>query len=344
MFLPGIVILLARRHDEAGAKRIGTTANGHMVLLIRREPDMRQLLLPGALIAAVLAACTSGSSSQASPGATASPAASGGPEIVPLLINSEITKGPNRFLFSLTDRQNKLVAAPDLKVRLLFYDVDTAKDQVVFEEDARFLWAIEGQQGLYVAAVEFPDAGRWGTRFEATFPDGAVKAVRADYDVAESGSTPALGAKVPAVDSPTLDDVGGDVKQVSTDREPDPRFYETSIADAIAAEEPFVVSFATPAFCETRLCGPTLQTVKDVAADYPDITFINVEPYKMVFKEGSLQPALDANGQLQAADWTSAWGLRAEPYTFVVAGDGTVAAKFEGVLGADELRGALDAL
>jgi hypothetical protein len=302
----------------------------------------RTLLLTALTV--LLAACGGGSTSQAPPAGTASPAASGGPEVLPLLVNSEITKGPNRFLFSLTDRQNKLVAAPDVKVHLLFYDVDTAENEVVFEEDARFLWAIEGQQGLYVANVDFPDAGRWGTRFEATFPDGAVKTVRADYDVAEAGSTPALGAQVPSVQTPTLDDVGGDVKQVSTDQEPDTRFYQTSITDALAASEPFVVSFATPAFCETRLCGPTLETVKEVAAEYPDTTFINVEPYKMVFKDGSLQPELDANGQLQPADWTNEWGLRSEPYTFVIAADGTVAAKFEGVLGADELRGALDAL
>ena len=134
------------------------------------------------------------------------------------------------------------------------------------------------------------------------------------------------------------------MKQVSTDTEPVPRFYETSIADALAAGEPFVVAFATPAFCETRPCGPTLETVKAVATDYPSITFINVEPYNMAFKDGSLQPELDANNQLQPAEWTNAWGLRSEPYTFVVAAVGTVAAKFEGVLGEDELRAALDAL
>lgn len=298
--------------------------------------------------AAVLVAACGGSSSGGSPpaaSAPASPGASGsGPEILPLLINSEILKGPNRFLFSLTDRANKLVAAPDVKVHLLFYDVDTADETVVFEADAGFLWAIEGEQGLYVANVDFPDAGRWGTRFNATFPGGAVKTVRADYDVAESGSTPRLGVKVPSVDTPTLADVDGEVAQVSTDQEPDPRFYETSIADALGAGKPFVVSFATPAFCETRLCGPALETVKDVAKAYPEITFINVEPYKMAFRDGSLQPEVDANGQLQAAEWTNAWGLVSEPYTFVIRGDGTVAAKFEGVLGADELRDALDAL
>lgn len=295
----------------------------------------------------VLAACSSGGGSPPTSGnATSSPSAagSGGPEILPILVNSEILKGPNRFVFSLTDRANKLVAAPDVKVHLLYYDVDTAENTVVFEGDARFLWAIEGEQGLYVTDVTFPDAGRWGTKFEATFPDGATKSVRADYDVAASGTTPALGAKAPSVDTPTAADVGGNLAKLSSDKAPEPRFYETSIADALAAGKPFVVTFATPAFCQTRLCGPTLETVKRVAKDYPALPFIDVEPYKMAYIDGNLQPELDANGQLQPADWTNAWGLQSEPYTFVVAADGTVAAKFEGVLGEDELRGALDAL
>jgi len=267
-----------------------------------------------------------------------------GPEILPLLINSEIVKGPNRFLFSLTDRQNRLVAAPDVSVQLRFYDVDASQNDVVFDAEARFLWAIEDRQGLYVASVAFPDAGRWGTRFDATFPDGTVRSVRADYDVAESGSTPALGARVARVDRPTLADAAGEVKRISTDSDPELRFYQVSIADALAAAEPFVVVFATPAFCESRLCGPTLETAKAVARDYPEITFINVEPYRMVIRDGSLQPDLDADGRPQPAAWTNAWGLRSEPYTFVIGADGAVLAKFEGVIGEDELRRALEAL
>lgn len=299
------------------------------------------------VIAGLVAACSGGGT--ASPPALASPGgltptSSGGPEILPLLISAEITRGPNRFLFSLTDRQNRLVAAPDVRVHLRFYDVDTAENTVVFEADAVFMWAIEGQNGFYRANITFPKAGRWGTRFEATFPDGKPKVVRADYDVRESGTTPALGAKVPSVDTPTLDDVGGDTRQLTTDKTPEPRFYEASIADALAVGKPFVVVFATPAFCQTRTCGPTLETIKAVAKDFRDITFINVEPYKMAFKDGSLQPELDAQGQLQPAAWTEAWGLQTEPYTVVVHADGTVAAKFEGVLAADELRAALDAL
>lgn len=303
---------------------------------------MRRLVLLTSM-AMLAAACTSGGTGTAPPAsaAVASAAASGGPEILPLIISSELTKGPTRFLFSVTDRANKLIAASNVKVHLEFYDVDTSADTVVFESEARFLWAIEGERGLYATDVTFPDAGRWGTRFTATLPDGSTQAVRADYDVVEAGSTVALGAKAPSVETPTIASAGGDVRAVSSDKQPAERFYTTSVAAALAAGKPFVLAFATPAFCQTQICGPTLETVKKVASDYPDLTFINVEPYQMTFENGSLQPALDASGQLQSATWTDAFGLRTEPWIFVVGADGTVRAKFEAVIGADELRAAI---
>lgn len=302
---------------------------------------MRRPLLLLTLSVAVVACTSGGSAPTTSP--APSPGASGGPEIMPLIISSELTKGPTRYLFSLTDRANKLIAAPDVKVRLEFFDVDTAADKVAFESEARFLWAIEGERGLYASNVTFPKAGRWGTRFTATLADGSTKVVRADYDVVEAGPTVAIGAKAPSVETPTIATVGGDIRAVSTDKQPAERFYATSVAAAVAAGKPFVLVFATPAFCQTAICGPTLETVKKVSTDYPGLTFINVEPYQMKFENGSLQPALDASGQLQAAAWTEAFGLNTEPWVFVVGSDGTIRAKFEAVVGADELRAAFDA-
>ena len=294
--------------------------------------------------AMLLAAC--GGSAPTPTRAAPEPTATGSkPEILPILVNSELVKGPNRFMFSLTDQPGRLIAAPDVAVHLKFLEAGGSEDAPAFEADARFLWAIEGAQGLYVADAPYPTAGRWATRFVASFPDGSQKTVRLEYDVRETGSTPPIGATAPSVDTPTAADVNDELARLTTDREPAPRFYETSIADALTRGKPFVVVFATPAFCDTALCGPTLETVKKVAAGgYADVTFINVEPYVMAYKDGSLQPVLAANGELQAAAWTTAWGLLSEPYTFVVDGGGKIAAKFEGVLGAEELRNALDAL
>ena len=59
--------------------------------------------------------------------------------------------------------------------------------------------------------------------------------------------------------------------------------------------------FATPKFCQTAQCGPTLDLFKPIAAAHPEVTFINVEPYKLQVVEGQLQPVLDANSQLTSA-------------------------------------------
>lgn len=314
-------------------------------------PSLIRVLPAVALLVVVAAAC---SGPVASPSATALPSgspvesasasAAAGPNILPILISSEILAGQNRFLFSLTDRTNKLIAAPDVPVSLEFYDVAADENAVAFTADARFIWGVQDLKGLYVADVEFPRAGRWGTRFTATLPDGRVEQVRADYDVAATGSTPAIGAAAVSIDTPTLADTpDGDIERLSSDTTPDPRFYETSIADALAARAPFVVAFATPAFCQTAMCGPMLEGVKAAADAYPGLTFINVEPYKMSFTEGRLQPELDASGNLQAATWTDAWGLRTEPWIFVVDGEGKVTAKFEAAVADEEFRAALDA-
>lgn len=274
-------------------------------------------------------------------GASAPVLAQDGPAIIPVLASSEIAVGPNRFLFSLTDRAGTLVAAPDVPVHLRFYDDGADPEAIVFETEARFIWAIEDYRGLYVADVAFPHAGRWGTRFDATFPDGRTETVRVDYDVAETTSTPAIGARAPVIDTPTAEDVGNDLARISSDPQPEPRFYELSILDAIEAGEPALIAFVTPGFCQTATCGPTLETVKEVAASHPDLNVVHVEPYLMWEKDGYLQPLLSEEGWPQAAPWTERWGLATEPYVVVIDAAGLVRAKFEGAIGAEELEDAL---
>mgnify|MGYP000044064363 FL=1 len=290
--------------------------------------------LPRALIlvaAGLLAGCSS-ASTQPTPDAPGTPVASGsGPEILPIIVSSEIVPGRNRFLFSLTDAERNLIAAPDLSVRLELFSRDGNQGTKLADVPAEFLWAIEGERGLYVAYPDFPSAGRYGFRFLASRAGEPTMTVAADFDVAAEGTTPALGAPAVPSDTPTADDVGGDLSQISSDQPPDPSLYEVSVADAIEAGEPFVVTFATPRLCTSRVCGPTLDTVKAVKADYPEFRFIHVEPYDLADED-----------QLTAMPWVDEWGLPSEPWVFVVDGDGNVAAKFEVIPGEDELREAID--
>lgn len=282
-------------------------------------------------IAGVLAAC-SGSSSGPSPSLTLTPVASQPTaDILPIFVSTEIVPGRNRFLFSLTDGQRNLIASPDLNVQLELFSREGDQGTKLADVPAEFLWAIEGERGLYVAYPEFPSAGRYGFRFLANREGEPVMTVLADFDVAAEATTPAVGEPAIPSDTPTAEDVGGDLSQISTDESPDPSMYEVSIAEAIDAGEPFVVTFATPKLCTSRVCGPTLDTVKAVKADYPDLRFIHVEPYDLADQS-----------ELRAMPWVDEWGLPSEPWVFVVDGDGNVVAKFEVIPGEDELRQAFD--
>ncbi len=108
-----------------------------------------------------------------------------------------------------------------------------------------------------------------------------------------------------------------------------------TIADALAEGRPLVVAFATPAFCETRTCGPVMESVMDPLYDqYQDRAgFIHVEPFQ-------LQELRDGTGRIPVPA-TSEWGLQTEPWIFVVDADGRVAAKFESITALDEVESVL---
>ena len=162
-----------------------------------------------------------------------------------------------------------------------------------------------------------------------------------DFQVAESSPTVAIGAKAPATDNPTVFTAGA-INRVSTDTNPEPSFYELTVADALAAKRPFVLVFATPAFCKSAQCGPTLDVVKAAAASAPEaVAFINVEPYQLEFVEGRLQPKLDANNPLQPVESVNEWGILTEPWIFAVDADGIVRGSFEGVISETELKDAI---
>jgi hypothetical protein len=301
-----------------------------------RAPAGRLVALLAAVVL-VLAACAPGTGS-----ATPAPAepTGQGPSVLPYIISSEITVGTNRFMFSFLDASgNRPVAAPDRPASVAF--VAPGATEPGPDVPGEFIWAIEGERGIYVATAEFPEAGSWTARFTTEGADGGPETIVFGFDVREDAAAVAVGDRAPASDTATAADVDGDLARLSTDTDPDPRFYETSVADALAASTPFVLVFATPAFCQSEQCGPTLDRVKAVAEDHPDLTFINVEPFKLVFTEGRLQPDLDANNRLQPVDTVLEWGILTEPWIYVVDGDGVVRGSFEGVISERELEAAI---
>jgi hypothetical protein len=305
---------------------------------------MRRILSVSVVLGVVLAACTGGASPSASaPGSPTGSAApsDGRPSVIPVPVSSELAVGANRFVFSFLDAAgNAPVAAPDRTASVRFVGPG---GETVAADPATFVWAIEDERGVYVTHVTFPAAGAWRAEFTTSAPGAATETIPFDLDVRADRSVVGVGEAAPSVDTPTAADLGGDLSLLSTDTDPVPAFYETSVADALDAGRPFVLVFATPKFCVTAQCGPTLDRLKPIAAAHPAVAFINVEPYELADEGGQLQPVL-TNGQLTPVESVVAYGLLSEPYVFVIDAEGIVSASFEVIFSADEIEAALDAL
>ena len=304
----------------------------------------RRLAATLSLLALLVAACGA-STPSASPSAGASGAACAtapepsdlsawgapktAPALVPVLVTNAIGCGKSRILMLYLDKTNRPASAPDRTVKAAFYNLARDPNKAVATVDGSFVWTIENERGMYVLDVDLPEAGTWGAEFTTEAPGSAAETVRLTFDVRDSLPTVQVGQAAPASKTPTAADVGGDLAKLSTDPKPDPAFYQTSVADALAAHKPFMLVFATPKFCTSQQCGPTLDHFKPIAAANPGVTFINVEPYQLKLVDGALQPALDANNQLQATDVTDQWGLLSEPWIFAVDRNGVVQGSYE---------------
>jgi hypothetical protein len=250
----------------------------------------------------------------------------------PVFASSEIVVGDNRFLVGLLDENDAPIGSADISMHIEFFDLAKSETEAVFGKDLQFIETIPGQRGLYMTEATFDSAGDWGAEVTVT-GDGLDESVDAAFEVAESATTPAIGAPAPPSDTPTAADVD-DLSEISTDPKPDPYFYRLSIKDALKRSEPFVVVFATPKFCTSQVCAPTLNLVKAASKQIRGVNFIHVEVYRNLDDPSNLIPVKAVRE----------WGLPSEPWVFVVDAKGKVAAKYEGTVTAGELNAVLKRL
>ena len=253
-------------------------------------------------------------------------------EAYPIFASTEVVVGTNRLLVGILNENDAPIGSPDVDVHIQFFDLTDCPEEPAGEADMKFFYSIPETVGLYRTEARFDSPGTWGAEVSIS-GDGVDETVKASFEVQEESSSPAIGERPPESDTPTADDVKK-LSEISTDDDPDPRFYQVSIAEALEAGEPFVVAFATPKFCQTQTCGPTLDIVQSVAKDFSKVTFIHVEPYELPADPSQLEPVKSV----------LEWGLQSEPWVFVIDGKGEVAAKFEGALAPEELRSALEKL
>ncbi len=194
----------------------------------------------------------------------------------------------------------------------------------------------------YVADVAIPQQGTW--RLSVTAPVGSRQAAgTVEITVVDPGSTAPIGAAAPTAHTPTLTDVGGLARAITTDPAPDLRLSQRSTTDALADHQPFVLVIDSTKFRVSPACGRAIIMARYMLDRWPQAGFIHLEPYRYAVITDT--PVLDgtlADPTLTdpAAAWGiggDPWGPRSMPWVFVVDGSGVVRAKYQGVMGSDDV-------
>jgi len=268
------------------------------------------------------------------------------PTIFPIIVANpgELTCGRNRVIFLFADAANNVISAPDRTAKISVFNLARDPTKAVGSADGTFVWAIEDVRGVYIANLDFPEAGTYGAEFTTSAGGGPAETIRATFDVSKSTPVVQVGQAAPATKTPTAADAGGKLETISTDPKPEPAFYRTSVDGALAAHQPFAVVFATPKFCTSSQCGPTLDRIKPFVARFPTVAFIHVEPYQLKLANGTLEAVVDGQNNLVTNEITNTWGLTSEPWVFVVDRNGVVTASLELIFSDAELTAALDAV
>ena len=162
---------------------------------------------------------------------------------------------------------------------------------------------------------EFPQPGVYDV--SAEYGGNKLDSTIQVYDVAQIGP-PVVGEQLPPVDSPTT------LRPLDVDplcsRVPACPFHDVNLQDAVGAGKPVVLLVATPAYCQTAVCGPVLDMLVEAVGSRTDIAVLHNEVYKNPKDVRDLNDAA-------LAQVPQAYDLRFEPVLFVTNAAGTVVAR-----------------
>jgi hypothetical protein len=187
----------------------------------------------------------------------------------------------------------------------------------------------DAAKAVYVVPkVKFDHRGPW-VAVAMLKGENGLEASRVPTPVVEQfPRIPKVGEKAPRIHTPTAAEVGGDLAKIDTRLPPD-QMHKVDFADVVG-KKPIVLVFATPALCQSRVCGPVVDVVQEVADKYGnEADFIHMEVYNDNDPNKGIRP------QLRAFD------LETEPWTFLIDRHGVIRDRIEGAYGVSELEEAL---
>lgn len=296
-----------------------------------------------ALGAAVLgSACSSGSPSDQAQ----LPDADADQDLFVQAASFELLAGPDRWLaFGVTDLQNDPLG-PEAGVTVHLRRIATAPDEtgevIAGPLTAQYSPPTDTGQGVYYLQTDLEEPGiiEIVAQSGESFGTAAVQVV----DPAQSrivnpadGTTVVPGTMAISAPTPTIDDHMG-VFDICT-QDPQCGMHEISLDDALATGQPVAVMFATPQFCQTAVCGPSVLNLDVLReeGDWGDTIFIHSE----IFAEEPTGADVASTPLVPAVQ---AWGLPTEPWFFTIGADGVIVGRLDGPMPPPVLSALLDEL
>ena len=181
---------------------------------------------------------------------------------------------------------------------------------------------------LYASEVRFDRAGEWRLAAVVRDSEGYATTRLPSVEVNRNDRVPGPGDPAPRVHTPTVADAGS-VAEIDT-RVPHSTLHGDDLAEVLGSE-PVALLFATPALCQSRVCGPVVDVAEQVKRDHDDeAAFIYSEIY-----EGN-DPAEGLREPVRA------FNLPTEPWLFVIDRRGRIDTRIEGAFSVAELEDAVE--
>ena len=256
---------------------------------------------------------------------------------------SVLEPGTNRYGFALFDAARKQVAGAPVAIYVSRTDGTSLRGPYLARSESL---AVKPQfqsrttasdpnaaKSVYVADVPFSKPGRYRVTAVTKLDGRAVTTSSFTADVHAPGTRglpPSVGEQAPKVDTPTLDDVAGDAARISTRTPAAPDLLQTNLAD-VYGKKPVALLFATPALCQSRVCGPVVDVMEQARSELggDKVAFITNEIYKENRVDQGLRPQ------------PAAYRLPTEPWLFVLDRQGRVAQRIEGAFSVREIEDAV---
>ena len=232
-----------------------------------------------------------------------------------------------RVTFGLGDAQGALVDSGPAELAI---DVLSGSKVIARTNPDRHRKGLS--RGYYPVEFTPPKPGFYTAR---TMIDGHP--VEASFQAARKVLIPQVGQSMVVADTPTVAD-HRDVAPICT-RSPACPLHDLNLRDALGNGKPLALLIATPAYCQTAICGPVLDVLLSQRAEFGErIQMIHAE----VYADGKTAAA-DIN-KAKLAPALKAYRLPFEPALFLSRADGKIAYRLDTIFDEVELRAALQSM